>query len=134
MKIRKEVVNEETITLSNSQVVASIPKKSLDFLPLFPQHLQKHRQGKQFKKFMDFFDKVSINIPFAEEIKKMSSSVKFVKDILLRKRRLDEFETVVLTEECSAISQKNLPPKFNDLGSFTSLALLGDTKLWQSIM
>ena len=51
---------------------------------------------------MDVFKKLSINIPFAEALEQMPSNVKFMKDILSRKRRLEEFEIVTLTEECSA--------------------------------
>ena len=49
----------------------------------------------------------------------MLSYVKFMKDILSQKRRLANFETVNLTEECSAILQGKLPQKLKDPGSFT---------------
>ncbi|XP_061981416.1 uncharacterized protein LOC133701499 [Populus nigra] len=49
----------------------------------------------------------------------MSSYVKFLKDILSNKRKLEEYKTVALTEECNAILQKKLPPKLKDPGSFT---------------
>ncbi|XP_074327826.1 uncharacterized protein LOC141665743 [Apium graveolens] len=55
----------------------------------------------------------------------MPSYVKFMKDILSRKRRLEEFVTVALTEECSAILQKKLPPKLKDPGSFTIPCTIG---------
>ena len=43
-----------------------------------------------------------------------------MKEILSRRRRLsEESETIMLTEECSAILQRKLPPKLKDLGSFT---------------
>ncbi|XP_062089643.1 uncharacterized protein LOC133796180 [Humulus lupulus] len=49
----------------------------------------------------------------------MPNYVKFLKDILTMKRRLGEFETVALTEGCSAILKNKVPPKLKDLGSFT---------------
>lgn len=49
----------------------------------------------------------------------MPSYVKFMKEILSNKRKLGEHETVMLTEECSAILQNKLTPKLKDLGSFT---------------
>ena len=49
----------------------------------------------------------------------MSGYVKFMKDILAKKRRLGDYETIALSEECNTILQKNLPPKLNDPGSFT---------------
>ena len=42
-----------------------------------------------------------------------------MKDILSKKRRLLDFETVNLTEECSAILQRKLPHKLKDPSSFT---------------
>ena len=44
--------------------------------------------------------------------------MKFMKNILANKKKLGEYETIALTEECSAILQKKLPPKLEDLGSF----------------
>ena len=57
---------------------------------------------------MDVFKKLHINILFADALEKMSSYVKFMKDILLKKKRLSDFETVNLTEECSAIFKRKL--------------------------
>ncbi|KAL8487614.1 hypothetical protein ACS0TY_024073 [Phlomoides rotata] len=41
------------------------------------------------------------------------------------KRRIGEYETVTLTEECSAILQAKLPPKLKDPGSFTLPCKIG---------
>ncbi|XP_017970393.1 PREDICTED: uncharacterized protein LOC108660652 [Theobroma cacao] len=49
----------------------------------------------------------------------MPSYLKFLKNILTKKRKLEEFEIVALTEECSAIIQNKLPPKLKDPGSFS---------------
>ena len=68
---------------------------------------------------MEVFKKLHINIPFADALEHIPSYVKFMKDILSRKRRLSEFETVNLTEECSAILERKLPHKLKDPGSFT---------------
>ena len=67
------------------------------------QHLKKNKLDKQFSKFMEVFKKLHINIPFADALEKMPSYVKFMKDVLSKKRRPSDFETVNLTEECSAI-------------------------------
>ena len=75
----------------------------------YPQRLKKHKLDKQFTKFMEVFKKLHINIPFPDALKQMPSYVKFTKDILYQKRRLDDFETVNLTEESSAILQRKLP-------------------------
>ncbi|XP_062119197.1 uncharacterized protein LOC133832939 [Humulus lupulus] len=40
-------------------------------------------------------------------------------------RKMDDYETVVLTEECSAILQRKLPQKLRDPGSFTIPCTIG---------
>ena len=67
-----------------------------------------------------------INILLVEALEQMPSYVKFMKDILSKKRRLGEFETVALTEECSAILKNKLPPKLKDPGSFTIPCSIGN--------
>ena len=44
----------------------------------------------------------------------MLKYAKFLKDIVSKKQKLEEHETVMLTEESSAILQKKLPPKLKD--------------------
>ncbi|XP_024032154.1 uncharacterized protein LOC112094726 [Morus notabilis] len=56
----------------------------------------------------------------------MPSYVKFMKDILLKRRRLGEFETVAMMEESSAILQNKIPPKLKDPGSFTIPCAIGN--------
>ena len=60
-----------------------------------------------------------INIPFVEALKQMPNYVKFLKDILARKRMLREFETVALIQECSYMLHNEIPQKLKDSGSFT---------------
>ena len=49
----------------------------------------------------------------------MSNHAKFFKDILTKKIRLGNFETVALTQEYSRMLQSKIPQKMNDRGSFT---------------
>ncbi|XP_070012296.1 uncharacterized protein [Nicotiana sylvestris] len=51
---------------------------------------------------------------------------KYIKDIVAHKRRLTEFETVTLTEECTSRVQNKLPQKLKDLGSFTIPVHIGN--------
>ena len=76
---------------------------------------------------MEVFKELHINIPFADALEQMPSYVKFMKDILSRKRRLSEFETVNLTEEYSAILQWKLPQKLKDPGRFTIPCKIGNS-------
>ncbi|XP_062093741.1 uncharacterized protein LOC133799759 [Humulus lupulus] len=56
----------------------------------------------------------------------MQSYVKFMKEILLKKRKLEDYETMALIEECNTILQKKLPPKLKDSGSFTIPCTIGN--------
>ena len=78
-----------------------------------------NKLDKQFTKFMEVFKKLHINIPFADVLEQMPNYVKFMKDILSRKRILSNFETMNLIEECSAILQRKLPQKLKDPSRFT---------------
>ena len=93
----------------------------------YPQHLRKNKLDKQFVKFMEVFKKPHINIPFADAFVQMPSYVKFMKDILSKKRRLSYFETVNLIKECSAILQRKLPQKLKYPGSFTIPCTIGNS-------
>ncbi|XP_062089553.1 uncharacterized protein LOC133796087 [Humulus lupulus] len=68
---------------------------------------------------------IHINIPFADALEQMPNYVKFMKEVMSKKIRLEDFETVKLTEECSAILQKKLPQKVKDPGSFTIPCTIG---------
>ena len=59
--------------------------------------------------------------------------MKFMKKILANKKKLDEYETIALTEECSAILQKKLPPKLKDPGSFTIPFSIGNSVAGKSV-
>ena len=76
---------------------------------------------------MEVFKKLHINIPFAYALEQMLIYVKFMKDILSRKRRLSKFKTVNLTKGCSVILQRKLPQKLNDPGSFTIPCKIGNS-------
>ena len=86
---------------------------------LYPQRLKKGRLEKQFAKFLAIFKKLHINIPFMNALENMPSYVKFMKKILASKKKLEEYGTITLPEECSTILQKKLPPKLQDPGSFS---------------
>ena len=94
---------------------------------LCPKSLKKGKLDKKFTKFLEVFKKPHINIPFADALEQMPSYVKFMKEILSKKRRLPDFETVNLTEVCSAILQRKLPQKLKDPASFTIPCIIGNS-------
>ena len=76
---------------------------------LYLQRLRKNKLDMQFGRFMDIFKKLHINIPFVEALEQMPGYMKFMKDVLSKKWKLGDYETIALSEECSAILQKKLP-------------------------
>jgi len=92
----------------------------------FPQRLAKSKSEGQFKKFMELLKKLHVNIPFIEAITQMPSYAKFLKDILTNKRKIDDDDTVALTEEWRAIIQNKMPSKLKDLGSFSIPCVIGN--------
>ncbi|XP_075521564.1 uncharacterized protein LOC142554770 [Primulina tabacum] len=63
-----------------------------------------------------------------EQPPQMPNYAKFIKDVMSKKRKLQEFETVKLNEECNAILQKKLPQKLKDPWSFTVPCFIGGSK------
>ncbi|XP_021685049.2 uncharacterized protein LOC110668204 [Hevea brasiliensis] len=59
----------------------------------------------------------------------MPSYAKFLKEILSKKKRLEDYETITLTEECNAILQNKLPPKLEDPGSFSIPCLISNMNI-----
>ena len=91
----------------------------------FPARLKQQQLDQQFSKFFKVFKKLHINIPFIDALRQMPSYAKFLKEILGNNRKLDDYETVRLNEECSAIIQRKLPPKLKDPRSFTIPCSIG---------
>ncbi|CAH9108666.1 unnamed protein product [Cuscuta epithymum] len=126
---------ERRKTLEEQEEVSHTPLQPImpKYVPPipYPQKLKKKGDEKKHKKILDIFKKLSINIPFAEAIAEIPSYAKFLKGIISNKKKLEEFATVALTEECSAIIQNKLPPKLKDPGSFTipcSIGKVGEVK------
>ena len=113
---------QDTRAINDNKVRKETEKQTRTYEPAipipYPQWLKKSKLEKQFAKFLDIFKKLHINIPFLEALENMPSYVKFMKKILASKKKLEEYGTITLTEECSAILQKKLPLKLQDLGSF----------------
>src|SRR5262249_25556236 len=69
---------------------------------------------------------IKVNVPLMDALLHMPNHIKNLEDILCNKRKLDEADEVTLSEESSAILQHKLPPKLEDLGSFTIPCTIGD--------
>lgn len=63
--------------------------------------------NKKFQEILNIFRKLTINIPFVEALEQMFRYAMFMKQIFSKKKRLEEFETVALNEECHAMFQSS---------------------------
>ncbi|KAM6559046.1 hypothetical protein CsatA_028285 [Cannabis sativa] len=132
-KLKEEDDVETTATQLKEKTTDGLPQKgtpppiSIDhhIKIHYPQRLHKNKMDKQFSKYLEIFKKLHINIPFIEALKQMPTNLKFLKDILSNKRKLEEFEMVALTEECSTVLQMKLPPKLKGPGSFNIPCSIG---------
>ncbi|KAL5570270.1 hypothetical protein UlMin_026845 [Ulmus minor] len=54
--------------------------------PPFPQRFQNQQQDQQFRRFLDVLKQLHINIPLVKALEQIPNYVKFMKDILTKKR------------------------------------------------
>ncbi|KAJ8774310.1 hypothetical protein K2173_011113 [Erythroxylum novogranatense] len=99
----------------------------------FPHRFHRAKLDQQFGKFIDILKKLYVNIPFTKVLTQMPTYAKFLKEILSNKRRLEEYATVALTEESSAILQNKLPPKLQDPESFSIPCQIGTTTIGRAL-
>jgi len=92
---KREVEKEkETMTIP--------PKPYMPPLP-FPQRFARAKLESQFGKFLGMLKQLHVNVLFLDSLSQMPLYAKFLKEILSKKRKTDEHETVALGEECSAM-------------------------------
>ncbi|XP_024964867.1 uncharacterized protein LOC112505151 [Cynara cardunculus var. scolymus] len=63
----------------------------------------------------------------------MPSYAKFLKDILRKNKKLNEYETVALTDGCSAFLTNSIPPKLEDPRSFTIPCSIGGKEIGKAL-
>ncbi|XP_062103164.1 uncharacterized protein LOC133814186 [Humulus lupulus] len=123
-----ELTDENSILQQNA-----IEKPMSKPPPPFPRRFQKQQQDGQFRRFLDVLRQLHFNIPLVDALEQMPNYVKFLKDILTKKRRLGEFETVALTEGRSAILKNKIPPKLKDPGSSTIPIYIGGREVGKAL-
>ncbi|XP_022852768.1 uncharacterized protein LOC111374346 [Olea europaea var. sylvestris] len=128
-RVEKSVPNATENGESTETSVAKAPSPDKTYMPLisFPQKLKKNKQDTYYKKYLDVLKKLQINVPFIDAILQILSYTKFLKEMLTKKRKLPEFETVALTEEHSARVQRKFPPKLKDPESFSLPISIGNS-------
>ncbi|CAL1355150.1 unnamed protein product [Linum trigynum] len=99
----------------------------------FPQRLMKPMKDPNFKKFVNIFKQLHINIQLAEALEQMHTYAKFLRELLTKKRKWADLEKVTVTSECSAVIQNKLPEKRDDPGSFTIPCVIGGREFDKSL-
>lgn len=92
---RKEEINHASLNIRS-------PKKSNE------------AKEKEFKKFLDMFIKLEINLPFVEALAYMPKYAKFLIQPMDAKKKLGEIKEVTLKLKCCVVIQNGLPRKCED--------------------
>ncbi|GAU43251.1 hypothetical protein TSUD_133950 [Trifolium subterraneum] len=95
-------------------------------LPYPKEKKAKAKDHSQFRKFMKLLNTLQLNVPLVETLEQMPLYSKFLKELLTKKRKPLDDDTVDMTEECSAMIQRKLPQKKKDPGSFTIPCSIGN--------
>ncbi|TYJ99662.1 uncharacterized protein E5676_scaffold562G00430 [Cucumis melo var. makuwa] len=101
--------------------------------PPFPDRLKKKGDNQEFYNFLDIPKQLHINISFADALEHMPFHVKLLKHILVKKRRINDCETMALTQATSDISKNGMPEKITDPSSFTVSCSIGGMNLGRAL-
>ncbi|XP_052626878.1 uncharacterized protein LOC128133460 [Lactuca sativa] len=83
---------------------------------------------------LDILRKVEVNILLLDAIKQIPRYAKFLKELCTKKRNLQGHEKISMSENVSAILQRELPPKCKDPGMFTVPCNIGDVTFSSSML
>nr|XP_009792654.1 PREDICTED: uncharacterized protein LOC104239663 [Nicotiana sylvestris] len=99
----------------------------------FPQRLRNKNEDHMFHKFLDMLKQIHLNVLLVDMLREVPKYTKYIKDIVENKRRLTEFDTIALTEECTSRIQHKLSQKLKDLGSFTIPMSIGEIDVGRAL-
>ena len=111
----------------------SPPIKPYEPPVLYPQRLKKKEHDQKFTKFLERFKTLHINILLVECLAQTPKYAKFLKEPISNKKKLQEFETVTLTKQCSTIILNKLPLKRKQPGSLTIPCYVGNLSFQKSL-
>jgi len=137
---KREVVEKDEMERKKKDVVREKGKKkevekkvSTQHLP-YPHAPSKKDKERQYARFLELFNKLQIDIPFSEALEQMSAYAKFMKDILSKKKRINDEETIQLDANCNAIIQRRLPKKEQDPGRVTLPVAIGTINVSKALL
>ena len=95
----------------------------------FPKK-KKNSTDSKFKKFVKVLKSLNITIPFTNAINEMAAYIKFLKEILVKKRSIldliNECNSLCMSDQCSALIKNKLLKKLSDPKKFTITIGLGN--------
>ncbi|XP_047948862.1 uncharacterized protein LOC125194660 [Salvia hispanica] len=107
---------------------ANAPSNPKEVKISFPKVVQKKKLDERFAKFHEIFKRVHLNIPLIEALQQMPGYLKYLKEIMSKKKKMVDYETVNLTENCSAIIQQKMPAMMKDPRSFNISCVIGNDR------
>lgn len=133
LEIKETKDQDEDVVLPPVKEKEKVSKPVIK-LPYPPRQKKKDQHEVFFERFLKMFKKLEINIPFFEALEQMPIYVKFMKDIISKKRSTD-IDPIILTETCSAFLQgMKIPMKKKDRGSITIPCTIGDRKFKKALI
>ncbi|KAK4386222.1 hypothetical protein Sango_2492800 [Sesamum angolense] len=94
--------------------------------PPFPERFTKSKRKEEERKILEILRKIEVNIPLLDAIKQVPRYAKFLKELCTNKSKLRGNERVSMGENVSIIFQRKLPPKCEDLGTFSMTCKIGN--------
>ncbi|XP_042400950.1 uncharacterized protein LOC121990979 [Zingiber officinale] len=114
--------------VGNPQIMTQMGLDSeKELTPLMPNQTQNRdgevkliasQRDEEFYRFLKKVKEICVEVLLLDTLHQMPKFAKFLKGILSNRRQKGEYETVALTENCSALLMVNPPPKLQDPGSF----------------
>ena len=110
--------------------IPSVPVKDIP-CPLVPSKKDKERY---FAQFLDIFNKLEITILFREALQHVPLYTKFLKDLLTKKKKYINDDSIMVEGNCSVVIQKILPQKFKDPRNVTIPCSIGDVSMGKALI
>ena len=129
--LSEEVKNEESIEKENPQMKEEV-RVYRPPLP-FPQRMKQAKIDEQFSRFVNMFKKLEIDIPFSEALAQIPNYAKFMKDIINKKRKLNDCGTMNLSANCSVVIQRRMLQKMQDPRSFIIPCAIGNHEFQRAL-
>ncbi|XP_057746888.1 uncharacterized protein LOC130966137 [Arachis stenosperma] len=120
--IKEPTEDEKQTKADQAKEQVVVPTKSNENLK--EQENQPHSSKEKTQGQQQIGKNITPPLPYPQRFNK-----EFLKDLINKKRSWLEKETILLTEECSAVIQRGIPPKLKDPGGFVVSCTIGKTIL-----